>query len=91
MELELRLADSFARSHPREAAAALDAKPAGDTARVLQALPAATVDPTAAMRTVDLLLAARADLARNVNVGLVLVDTLTRAEATLHGRRAATA
>ena len=55
------------------------------------ALPATPVDPMRALRTVEVVLAARADLARNVNVGLVMMDALLRAEATLHGRRAATA
>ena len=52
-------------------------------------LPAATVDGTRALRAVDVLLNARTDLSRNVNVGLVLVDALLRAESVLQGRHAA--
>ncbi len=54
-------------------------------------LPDNQVDGVRAIRAVAVLLAARSDLARNVNVGLVLVDSFLRTEAVLHGVRAASA
>lgn len=55
----------------------------------LEALPSNRVDPQRALHTVEVLLEARSDLARNVNVGLVLLDSLLKAESTLNGRAAA--
>lgn len=54
-------------------------------------LPDTRVDGVRAMRAVEVLLDARFDLARNVNVGLVLVDSFLRTEAALHGALVASA
>jgi len=54
-------------------------------------LPDSQVDGVRAMKAVEVLLDARSDLARMVNVGLVLVDSFLRTEAALHGAHAASA
>lgn len=61
-----------------------------DVSRAMS-MPTATVDPSRAMRAVELILDARTDLSRNVNVGLVMVHGLLQAESVLQGRFAALA